>query len=192
MVARSQPSLRRSSRRGDQAPSAAPVTEAQTEAQAQAQAQAPHPSAVTLSHRTKRNRITSISDAENLRKKSKTEHFGYASGYKFPLRNRPNNEPLRSLPLKPDTRPVSSGQRKGTPAPSISKQTHTSQPVAEKNQGQQRPPHSNDSRTLRSQDGGSRSKSELSMYFTNYEQMLSLEPAKSGKHCADNLFFHSN
>ncbi|KAJ9381456.1 hypothetical protein DTO063F5_6202 [Paecilomyces variotii] len=33
-------------------------------------------------------------------------------------------------------------------------------------------------RSLRSQAGGSRSKSELAMYFQNYEQMLSLEPPK--------------
>ncbi|KAK2758690.1 hypothetical protein FQN54_003380 [Arachnomyces sp. PD_36] len=33
-------------------------------------------------------------------------------------------------------------------------------------------------RSLRSHDGGSRSKSELAMYFQNYEQMLSLEPKK--------------
>ncbi|KAF7503895.1 hypothetical protein GJ744_003035 [Endocarpon pusillum] len=133
MVARSQPSLRRSSRRGDQAPSAAPVTDTQP------------PSTVTLSHRTKRSRISSLSEAESLRKKRKTEHFGYPSEYNFPLRNRPYNEPSRSLPLK-------------------NEQQHTSQ--------------SNDKRTLRSQDGGSRSKSELSMYFTNYEQMLSLEHAE--------------
>jgi hypothetical protein len=190
MVARSQPSLRRSSRRGDQASNAAPVIEAHTEVQAQAQAQ--RPNTVTLSRRTKRNRISSISDAENLRKKSKTEHFGYASEYKFPLRNRPNNESLRSLPLKTDTRPVSSDQRRGTSAASTPKQTYTSQTVEEKHQGQLRLPHSSDTRTLRSKDGGSRSKSELSMYFTNYEQMLSLEPAKPGKHYTDNIFFHVN
>ncbi|OJD23531.1 hypothetical protein ACJ73_05109 [Blastomyces percursus] len=33
-------------------------------------------------------------------------------------------------------------------------------------------------RSLRSNDGGSRSKSELAMYFQNYEQILSLEPMK--------------
>ncbi|EEH10224.1 conserved hypothetical protein [Histoplasma capsulatum G186AR] len=33
-------------------------------------------------------------------------------------------------------------------------------------------------RSLRSHDGGSRSKSELALYFQNYEQILSLEPVK--------------
>lgn len=36
-------------------------------------------------------------------------------------------------------------------------------------------------RSLRSNDGGSRSKSELAMYFQNYEQILSLEPVKPGE-----------
>lgn len=38
----------------------------------------------------------------------------------------------------------------------------------------------NDKRALRSHDGGSRSKSELAMYFNNYEQMISLEPQPTG------------
>lgn len=36
-------------------------------------------------------------------------------------------------------------------------------------------------RKLRSQDGGSRSKSELSLYFPNYEELVSIEPKKTGK-----------
>ena len=38
-----------------------------------------------------------------------------------------------------------------------------------------------DKRTLRSQDGGSRSKSELSLYFPNYEELISNEPKESGR-----------
>ena len=38
-----------------------------------------------------------------------------------------------------------------------------------------------DKRTLRSQDGGSRSKSELCQYFPNYEELISLEPKQVGK-----------
>lgn len=36
-------------------------------------------------------------------------------------------------------------------------------------------------RSLRSNDGGSRSRSELALYFQNYEQILSLEPVKPGE-----------
>lgn len=43
-------------------------------------------------------------------------------------------------------------------------------------------------RSLRSHDGGSRSKSELALYFQNYEQILSLEPVKPGEFSFD-LFF---
>ncbi len=38
-----------------------------------------------------------------------------------------------------------------------------------------------DKRTLRSQNGGSRSKSELALYFPNYEEMISNEPKQAGK-----------
>ncbi len=173
MVVNEQPLLRRSSRRGDQAPNTAPVTETQPQ------------SMVTLSHRTKRNRLSSISEAESQRKKRKTEHFGYPSNYQFPLRNRPNNEPLRSLPFKNGTKPVLSGHERKTTAVYIPKQKQTSQIVSPEYRKQQYTSQFNDKRTLRSQDGGSRSKSELSLYFTNYEQMLSLEHPEPGKHIAD-------
>lgn len=176
MVARSRPSLRRSSRRGDQVSSAASVTESQAS------------SAVMLSHRTKRNRISSISDAENLRKRRKIETIDYPSKFKFPLRNRPNNEPLRSLSLKIGTKPVFSGQEEQNASASIPNQKQISPIAKDSQQWQRSQSQLNDKRTLRSQDGGSRSKSELSLYFTNYEQMLSLELAKPGEHNAsDNI-----
>lgn len=37
-----------------------------------------------------------------------------------------------------------------------------------------------DKRSLRSQDGGSRSKSELALYFPNYDELVSIEPKESG------------
>jgi hypothetical protein len=37
-----------------------------------------------------------------------------------------------------------------------------------------------DKRTLRSQDGGSRFRSELSQYFPNYDQLMSFEPVEKG------------
>jgi Something about silencing, SAS, complex subunit 4 len=174
MVARSHPSLRRSSRRGDQASSAASVTEIQP------------PGALILSHRAKRNRIPSISDAENLQKKRKTDHFDNPSHYKFPLRSRPNDEPLQPLPLKNGATPVSPIQKKVNPTTGVPIQDHINKAAAQKKPQQWQCPHSNnDKRSLRSQDGGSRSKSELSLYFTNYEQMLSLEAAKPGTDTPD-------
>ena len=38
-----------------------------------------------------------------------------------------------------------------------------------------------DKRSLRSQDGASRSKSELALYFPNYDELVSIEPKESGK-----------
>ena len=38
-----------------------------------------------------------------------------------------------------------------------------------------------DKRSLRSHDGGSRSKSELAQYFANYEDLLCLEPKEQGE-----------
>ena len=37
-----------------------------------------------------------------------------------------------------------------------------------------------DKRSLRSQDGGSRSKSELALYFPNYDELVSIEPKSTG------------
>lgn len=37
-----------------------------------------------------------------------------------------------------------------------------------------------DKRSLRSQDGGSRSKSELALYFPNYDELVSIEPKETG------------
>lgn len=163
------PSLRRSSRRDDQAASAAEPLVAST---------------LTLSHPPKRHRISSISENGNLKKRRKIEHYEYPTKLKFPLRSRPNNEPLRSLPLKNGTKPVSLDQKEDSPTPCTTRQKHINQNAAEKLRRQQSPSLSNDKRTLRSQDGGSRSKSELSLYFNNYEQMLTLQPAKSGWYSA--------
>ena len=37
-------------------------------------------------------------------------------------------------------------------------------------------------RNLRSHDGGSRSKSELAPYFSNYDELISIEPREPGRH----------
>lgn len=47
-----------------------------------------------------------------------------------------------------------------------------------------------DKRSLRSQDGGSRSKSELALYFPNYDELVSIEPKESGKKSI--MFLHTS
>lgn len=182
MVARSQPPLRRSGRCGEQASrsNATSVTEILA------------PSAVILSHRVKRNRISSFSHAENLQKRRKIEHLDDPSCYKFPLRNRPNNEPSQSLPLKNGTKFVSAEFKKTNSTKAVSNPYHISQAAEQRTPQQQRHPQTNDKRSLRSQDGGSRSKSELSLYFTNYEQMLSLESAEPGMKTATDTVFSTD
>ena len=43
-------------------------------------------------------------------------------------------------------------------------------------------PSQAEKRSLRSHDGGSRSKSELALYFPNYDDLVSIEPKEPGKH----------
>ena len=46
-----------------------------------------------------------------------------------------------------------------------------------------------DKRSLRSHDGGSRSKSELALYFPNYEELISIEPKAADALTSDSLLF---
>lgn len=60
------------------------------------------------------------------------------------------------------------------PAPDHSAQQPTSAPVETADRTKEK------RRSLRSRDGGSRAKSELAQYFPNYDQLISLEPPKTG------------
>ena len=51
-------------------------------------------------------------------------------------------------------------------------------------------PRKVDKRSLRSQDGGSRSKSELALYFPNYDELVSIEPKEPGKKSI--VFLHTS
>ncbi len=48
-----------------------------------------------------------------------------------------------------------------------------------------------DKRSLRSQDGGSRSKSELALYFPNYDELVSIEPKESGMRKTNAIIWRS-
>ena len=110
---------------------------------------------------------------------------------RIPLRSR---EPDIALPKAEVPRPVTVSLRKSRrQLPSI----HTS--LTNGNEGTHEEPNGDhddrkepdavshtrklakpEKRSLRSHDGGSRSRTELSTYFHNYEQMISLEPAAPG------------
>ena len=49
-----------------------------------------------------------------------------------------------------------------------------------------------DKRTLRSQDGGSRSRSELALYFPNYDELIGNEPKETGKFTILRLLHSTN
>jgi hypothetical protein len=83
-----------------------------------------------------------------------------------------------SSPLPESTAAQNRGQGAERPAEPSSDSTATpsQQPAPA-----QITPATRERRSLRSHDGGSRAKSELALYFPNYEQLLSLEPPKTGK-----------
>ena len=63
----------------------------------------------------------------------------------------------------------------------VVKETEITRRIVNNGKGVQKTLKLVDKRTLRSQDGGSRSKSELSLYFPNYEELISNEPKETGK-----------
>ena len=157
MVVRSEPSLRRSSRRGEQPDT--PVKPNHPPNQ---------PPSLGLNQRAKRARISSLSESGDTTKRQKTEKFDKPLRFKFPLRSRQPRKP--PLPLNNEPVPISRKQ--------IS--NGDQQPPAIQPVGTEKSLAPVEKRMLRSHDGGSRSKSELSNYFTNYEQMISLESTKPG------------
>jgi hypothetical protein len=168
MVVRSEQSLRRSSRRSEQAPGTTPVKQGQHP-----------PSSATLNPRAKRARISSLTESGSLAKRQKTEEQDIPSRYKIPLRSRQPRQPLSSVLLQNGTELVSAGRNQ-----KISNGDSSQQQSQERTNEQSNPDkvlQLIEKRSLRSHDGGSRSKSELSHYFTNYEQMISLETPKPGK-----------
>jgi hypothetical protein len=145
--------------------------------------------------RSKRARLSSISDSQRLAKRLKSDQNNAISKFKFPLRNRrledaPNTKPVNvTKPVLlssaiPNATPTSTTTQPNKPTNQLSA-NKTLQKTLQKNVAQYQAefavPQLEERRKLRSKDGGSRSKSELAMFFSNYEQMLSLEPPKPGE-----------
>ncbi len=186
MNARSRPSARRSNLRNDTktSESTSPITDERA------------PSELSGALRSKRARISSISDGQRIKKRLKTETNHILPPTKFPLRSKRQEEAPKSKPIivtKP-TKPVflAPSHKPFNAAPtSVADQRSTRKTLPNNTKVLQKPPatyqetpyipQQDDRRKLRSKDGGSRSKSELALFFNNYEQMLSLEPTKPGK-----------
>lgn len=181
MVARSRPLTRRPKLRGDHPQeSTTPLTEEALSSE------------VSGSLRSKRARISSISDPQRLKKRLKTDKNNVLQQLKIPLRSRRPQDTPKPKPViqKPVTRTVSSPNRSNkshsTSLENLpNKQVrHNNAPQTEKSNLNAQLniiiPQQYDKRNLRSKDGGNRIKTELAMYFNNYEQMLSLDNAKPG------------
>jgi hypothetical protein len=155
--------------------------------------------------RSKRTRISSISDPQRLKKRLKTDQANALPKFKFPLRNRRLEGTPKSNPVtvtKPVLLPSHISNATPTPIPSypkkitnepskkLSTNTTLQKNVATTQEEVAIPQQHEERRKLRSKDGGSRSKSELAMFFNNYEQMLSLEPPKPGE--SDIPLLHSH
>ena len=195
MAARSRPSTRRTNTRGvsdfDHVP---PVTDE------------PQQTDGLPPLRSKRPRITSISDSESLSKKPKRDKALQPPTdrqLRIPLRSRhPAGEVTTSVSPAPTPGHISvSNTRRKLPhlkpkpieiPPDIGTSTGESTPHNEydaliRDEKRARKAalapkdESKDKRQLRSHDGGSRSKSELAQYFQNYEQLISLDPTAPGR-----------
>src|SRR2546423_1177112 len=179
MVARSRPSTRRPNLRGEPQPAeSTPVIEERG------------PPELPAALRAKRARISSISDSQQITKKLKTERNNALSKFKFPLRNRRQEDIPKTKPVSV-TKPVSlpshiSITRHPNKSSNPLSTNKTLQKNVTPNQTEVAIPQQEERRKLRSKDGGSRSKSELAMFFNNYEQMLSLEPPKPGEFATPN------
>lgn len=136
-----------------------------------------HQDSDSISIRTKRNRAVSIPEHQELHKRRKLANNSQPQKLRIPLRGRTG---------LPKSVPVPAGELP-TPATSVDSPTPKAQydqfrRVEEKARAAIREHKSDedDRRKLRSEHGGSRSKTELAQYFPNFEDMLSLDPPDPG------------
>jgi hypothetical protein len=167
MVARSRSSLRRPALRGDQ------KSKSSTESPVIAPQQAREES-------TKRARISSITEHDRFQKRRKIANNLKSSQVQIPLRGKIVSPKIVTqpvlLPIQSEIfTPLDSPKTQYDQIRIIEENARVFIRCGGLSNGR------DDKRSLRSQDGGSRSKSELAQYFHNYEQMLSLEPTGSGE-----------
>ena len=172
MAAYARPSARSSSRRGGRDQFATAIQQNPSDSIRLGKRARDPLTKADKSHSSKRQRLSS---PEVSRSQAKSHSNGTESGAESDeLVTRgvePHAEQSRSLNPVQQTntsnRAVINGNKSANPV--ISESTSPSNAVKER-----------DKRTLRSQNGGSRSKSELSWYFPNYEELLNDEPKEPG------------
>lgn len=99
-----------------------------------------------------------------------------SSSARRPRRSTAAADPEPEAAATPIQQPISASiaSKPSQPAPDATPQQPTV-PTEQPSTGREQ------RRSLRSHDGGSRARSELALYFPNYEELLSMEPPKTGK-----------
>lgn len=162
--------------------------------------------------RSKRTRIASASGREQLQKRRKVVSKGDTDEISIPLRGRgvalgglspavltrsiPKADPIVTQHVNVDTTNHSSPLNSPTPKPQYDQIKRIEEKArALIHSGGAESSHKDERRRLRSEHGGTRSKTELAQYFPAFEEMLSLEPQNPGKsyrceRCFRPLTFH--
>lgn len=148
------------------------------------------------SSRSKRSRIASVSDHESIQKRRRLGRTSGPPPVHIPLRGRavpntlsqgPPDNVTRGAPgTSPLVRHDSSMSNSPLNSPAYRPQYDQFKRIEEKAQRVARRNINNetskdDKRTLRSEHGSTRSKTELAQYFPAFDDMLSLEPADPGE-----------
>lgn len=189
MVASSRSSLRRPNLRGNHqhSRSSSPVAENTV------------PKQLKEVDRPKRTRIASVSGREQLQKRRRIATKAETDEISIPLRGKGVARDVvlptgltRSIPTTNPIATQNDASDKDSPlqSPTPKPQYDQIKRIEEKARASIRgsgPNSTNkdDRRKLRSEHGGTRSRTELAQYFPAFEEMLSLEPPNPGKTCAD-------
>lgn len=139
-----------------------------------------------LSLRSKRNRAATLQDQQELHKRRKLGD-DHLKKLRIPLRARAGVQKFEPAPAIDLPTPATSIDSP-TPKPQYDqfRRVEEKARAAIQDHGPADSKH-DERRKLRSEHGGSRSKTELAQYFPNFEDMLSLEPPDPGRSCLDIL-----
>ena len=137
----------------------------------------------------KRTRISSMSDREHLKKRRRLSEDEPLPQVKIPVRNKvPQKGSSPNIVLPPVLPRITEGTQtidSGPPTPASNEYIHfqkiEQQARAFIRGGGQLLGTQDEKRSLRSHDGGSRSnRSDLALFFNNFDQIISLEPPNPG------------
>lgn len=148
----------------------------------------PDQNALANSRRGKRTRDSSLrSQSNNSVKRLKLELQGPLRPKDYSKTHASKSLPIRDRSATQDAVPQVGRSRKPDPplridaTPITQQKAQSSDTNATLTVKSTNASNHNDKRSLRSHDGGSRSKSELALYFPNYDELVSIEPKEPGR-----------